>query len=382
MTPQRPRSRSLEDKANESAISDSVYCVIMAGGKGTRLWPESRKDTPKQFLTFGRSNSLLEETVARISHLIPVERILIATDESLADKVRQTLPFLPESNILTEPVGRNTAPCLGRAALELLARDKNAVMVVLPCDHDIHPDDVFLNTIRFAIELVRDDSSRLITIGINPTRPSPEFGYIEAGEKLTPDLFHVRLFHEKPDIARAAEYIERGNFFWNAGIFVWNAGTILDELQKNEPDLAESFQRMRKGLAHSNYPVVVAAEFTRMKSISIDFAVLERSKNVYVIKAAFEWSDLGSFQALSETGPPPDEDSNSITGQNVICIDSQNNIIRLLDDKNKRLLALLGIEDLIVVQTETVTLLCHKGDERSIPRILEKLKENDQKEYL
>ena len=278
-----------------------LHAVIMAGGSGTRFWPESRKARPKQLLKLASERTMIQETADRVVPLISRDRIWVVTNAALADETARQLSEVPRENILVEPCGRNTAPCLGLAAIQLLACDPDAVMLVLPADHVIRPPEVFRSAVESAVELVEKSPETFVLFGVPPTYPATGFGYIERGTPVDgtkTQAFSVNTFREKPDRATAADYIASNRFYWNCGIFVWRADRLLAALERFEPDMHTRLKALQSALGTPGWNNALAAEFPQMRSVSIDYAVLERSDNVCVLEAPFAWDDVGSWPAL------------------------------------------------------------------------------------
>lgn len=354
-----------------------LHAVIMAGGSGTRFWPESRDARPKQLLSLAGQRTMLQDTVDRLGDLVPFARVVVATNGRLAGEVREQLPDVPAEAILAEPCKRDTAACIGLAAFAVRRRDPDAIMAVLPSDHVIHPAAAFRDAIRFAAELVRQAPERIVTFGIRPTYPAESFGYIERGEELarsstgTPAVaFRVRRFREKPQADAAREYLAVGNFFWNAGIFVWNAGTILQQLQQRQPEMYAHLAAIAARFGQSDYEFVLEREFAAIRGVSIDYAVMEHARDVAVIEAPFAWDDLGSWQALTRLHGQ-DEHGNTILADHV-GLHTTGTLVR---GPKGKLIVTLGIKDCIVVQTPDATLVANKHDEESIRQVVKMLQE-------
>ncbi len=366
-----------------------LHAVIMAGGFGTRLWPESRKNRPKQLLRLVGDESMICATVSRLGELIPAERVVIATTEQLANQIQEQLPRVPRESILCEPARRNTAPCIGLAATHLLRKDPDATMAVMPADHVIRPTDSFCRAVRFAETLISDSPGRLVTFGIRPSYASTSFGYIQRGETLqcddpassgpSPVAYRVNQFREKPEIDVAREYVAAGEFYWNAGIFLWRARTIVNLLARYEPEIAERLDRIDRAFGSPNYDDVLRREFLAMKKVSIDYAVMERAEDVVVVEAPFEWDDVGGWRAVERLGET-DENGNLIDADRCVALDTRGTIVRT--DDPKHLVALLGAENLIVIVTPDATLIADKSKEESIRRLNEELRNRGWEEYL
>jgi mannose-1-phosphate guanylyltransferase len=362
-----------------------LHAVIMAGGSGTRFWPESRADRPKQLLTLLGERSMIQSTVDRLAEVVPSERVLVATNARLAVGIGEQLPELSAGAMLLEPCKRDTAPCLGLAAVHLLERDKDATMVVLPADHVIQSVDAFTRAIRQAETLVDENPQRLVTFGIRPTYPAESFGYVERGATLAAKqiadaaspVFVVEKFREKPDSPTAQAYLDSGNFYWNSGIFVWRAARIMELLQQHQPAMVEHLQQIAAAIGSDDYEAVLAEQFAAIEPISIDYAVMEHADEVVVIEAPFDWDDVGSWQALSRLRPP-DEDGNTLAAKH-LGIDTSGCIIRGDDD---HLIVTLGMKDTIVVHTADATLVANKHDEEAIRQLVKRLEELGWREYL
>ncbi len=360
-----------------------LHALIMAGGSGTRFWPASRADQPKQLLTLSENQSMIQQTVSRISPLVPGERIQILTNVRLVAAIQEQLPSLPSSSILGEPCKRDTAPCIGLAALLLQQEDPEATMVVMPADHVISPTDVFCQAIEQAAQLVEAAPHQIVTFGISPSYPAESFGYIESGSLLDsslptgPPTYRVQQFHEKPALAIAEEYLEAGNFYWNSGIFVWKVTTILEALKTCEPTMYRQLEEIVAATKQEDLKTVLETRFPEIEGKSIDYAVMEKYSDVLVVEAPFQWSDMGNWQslaALQET----DENGNIVRGKH-LAIESTNSIIHSTGD---HLVVTIGLDDVIVVQTEDATLIVSKQEEEAVRQVVERLKERGWDEYL
>ena len=354
------------------------YAVIMAGGIGTRFWPASRKEHPKQFLNVFGDGTLIQNTVARLQGLVPPERCLIVTHERYVEKTQKQLPAVPEENILAEPISRNTAPCIAYAATTLAKRDPEATMAVLPADHVIGNVEQYHKTLDVAFETARERNA-LVTIGIEPTHPATGYGYIqydEAGDEETElRACPVRTFAEKPDQSTAERFIDAGDFLWNSGMFIWRADTILDQIETHLPDAHEAFAPVREADGEIDAETLTKA-FQNSPRISIDYGVMEQADTVYVVPGAFDWNDVGDWRAvydLSEKG----EHGNVIEGD-VIMQDSS----RCLVQTEGRLVVLVGINDQVVVDTGDAVLVCDRESAQQVKQVVEYLHAHQFEEYV
>ncbi len=341
-----------------------LHTVIMAGGSGIRFWPQSRRALPKQFLHFGSTRTLIQETADRCLPMISPSRLWVVTGAAHAEETAKQLPELLPSQILVEPCGRNTAPCIALAAIRLLSADPEAVMLVVPADHIISPTEAFQDAVHRAAKFVESRPEALVLFGVPPHFPSTGFGYIHRGEPCTVDgatLYAVQGFKEKPTQLIAARYVAGDEYYWNCGIFVWRADAILKAIAEFEPDIFARCERLRQVAGTPQWDAALAEEFPAMPSISIDYAVLEKAQSVFVLPAPFKWDDIGSWQALPRL-LPHDSDGNTVAG--VHCgLESSGCIVRGSDD---HLIATFGVKDLIIVHTPTATLVADRRDENSI----------------
>lgn len=359
-----------------------LYAIIMAGGAGTRFWPLSRARTPKQLLDLVGGSTMIQSTVSRLGSLVPPERVFIITNALLVDAIREQLPHLPPENIVGEPCKRDTAPCIGLAAQLVLKQDSDATMVVMPSDHLIQPDQAFQQALAGAAEMVDQNPGRIVTFGIRPSYPAETFGYIERGETVPssrPELhaFRAKQFREKPARAIAEQYVAAGTFYWNSGIFVWKAQTIAAALAQHVPEMHQRLVTIGQHLGKPDYTDVLQREFSAIVGKSIDYAVMEKHKDIAIIEATFQWDDVGSWQALSRS-LGTDSDGNTLVGK-TIALRSSNCIIR---SAGEHLIATIGMEDCIVVHTPDATLVAHKREEESIREIVKALQDRGETRLL
>lgn len=351
--------------------------LIMAGGRGERFWPKSRQSLPKQFLSLtGDGKTMIQLTVERILPLVAMEDIYIATNRSYKALVREQLPLLPEENILCEPVGRNTAPCIGLGAVHIARKYDDAVMFVLPSDHLIKYNAMYLGTLE-AAAAVAEAGENLVTIGITPDYPETGYGYIKfiPTQKLE-QAFAVDRFVEKPNLETAKQYLAAEQYLWNSGMFIWKLSTIMSNLQKHLPETYEGLLRIQSAIGTDAEESVLEKEFAAFKSESIDYGVMEKAESIYTLPGSFGWDDVGSWLAV-ERIQPTNEFGNVIDG-NAITVDTKRCIIQ----GGKKLIATVGLEDIIIVDTDDALLVCEKGDAGQIKKVLENLKICNRTEYL
>ncbi len=335
------------------------YAVILAGGKGERLWPLSREKRPKQLINVYSGKTLIEETIDRLQPRIPLERILIVCNRSLAQLMVEATSFLTMDNFIVEPQGRNSAPAIYLAAAYLSMLDPNATMLIFPADHYIAPVDQFLATIDEAIQLALHDSA-LVTIGIVPTYPETGFGYIirrENGE--------VERFMEKPDFETASHYIEAGNAFWNSGMFIWKVDTLISAVRQWQPMEHEIFQKLIALTPLELKSGQTETVFSQFTATSIDYAIMEKAANVRCVSARFDWNDVGCWLSLEKI-LKSDQTGNVIHGQGV-CLESEGNVVYAGDN---RLIATVGLRDSVVVAVDNIVLVCPKDRSQEVKKIL------------
>jgi mannose-1-phosphate guanylyltransferase len=359
-----------------------LHAVIMAGGAGTRFWPASRAARPKQLLALVGKDSMLRQTVARLGDLAPPAQTLIVTNERLLPAVREQLPELPAASLVGEPCKRDTAPCIGLAALLVSRDDPTAVMAVLPADHVIRSADRFQDAVRQGVALVERHRGRIVTFGIRPTYPAEIFGYIQRGARLDvrageSPAFVVKQFREKPDVATATQYVASGDYYWNSGIFIWKAQTIIDALAERQPEMLAHLQHIVAAWGRPEQDEVFRREFSAIKPISIDYAVMEHARDVTVIEAPYDWDDLGSWQSLSRL-LGADAHDNTVAGRH-LGLDSTGCIVRTEGD---HLIVTVGMHDCLVVHTPEATLVANKRDEEAIRQVVRQLEERGWSAYL
>lgn len=358
-----------------------MYAVIMAGGRGVRFWPMSREKRPKHLLDIFGPRTLIQETIDRILPIIPSERIFVVTSITHADELTRQLPEIPRENVLVEPMGRNTAPCIGLAALTIMRRDPGAIMVVLPADHRIESEEKLRQALLIAAEAAADGKT-LITIGIPPTGPATGYGYLEQGplkEVITGvSVYHVQSIREKPGEEQAKGFLSRGVFLWNSGMFVWKASAILEAIALWLPDIHQGLKDIDISLGRPDECSMIEQVYGRMKSISIDYGVMEKADNVAVIPGDFGWSDVGSWDAIWEIASKDEQGNTSRSQARIVAVDSSDNLIQVKD----KLIALVDVKDLLIVETDDVLLICKRGASQNIRKIVEILEDKKMTGYL
>ncbi len=349
----------------------------MCGGVGSRFWPYSREDRPKQFLDFfGTGRSLLQMSYDRILPVVPKENIVVVTNARYADLIRTQLPDIDERNILLEPARRNTAPCIAWAAYHIAAIDPEASMIVAPSDHLITSENEFQDCVRRGFDFVESHDA-LLTLGIRPTRPETGYGYIQIGKEAAPGILKVKTFTEKPNLELAKVFLESGEFFWNAGIFIWKASSIIDALHRYDSDLTVLFDRGLDDFGTPREKEFIEANFAGCPANSIDYAVMEKADNVYVECASFGWNDLGTWGALYEQSPK--NDHGNVASSPLITYEAQDNMFAVPADK---LVVAHGLHDYIVADTPDVLLICPKSEEQRIKQMVNDVKITYGEKYL
>ena len=359
-----------------------VYALIIAGGVGARFWPRSRERSPKQLLEIIGQGTMLQNTIARLNPLILPDNVLIVTNAIQVQELRKQVPSIPEENIIVEPVGRNTAPAIALGAELLKRRAGDSVMVVLPADHLVHDVETFQDVLRRAIH-VAVKSRGLVTIGIKPTRPETGYGYIQyndAGENnpyIKYGAFPVKTFAEKPNRSTALRFVESGDFLWNSGMFIWKVNAILNNVAEYLPDMYDDFYRLRHLIDTPEYEAALSAIYPQMKSVSIDYGIMEKAQKRFIIPAEFGWNDLGSWDEVYRLSPH-DKEGNTLQG-NVFLRDVHNCHIT---STPRRLTAAIGVDDLTIITTDDAVLVCKRGRSQDVKEIVDELRKNRMKKFL
>ena len=357
----------------------NLYAVIIAGGSGTRFWPLSRQETPKQLLSIGSDKqTLLQATVSRVRPMIPFEHTYVVANSGQAESINlQLFPITGaswDSRLIVEPEAKNTAPAIGLAAIHLRHLDPRAIMVVLPSDHVIKNKKKFHNSVLIGGRASAD--GYIVTIGIKPDKPETGYGYIKSGKRIKEGIYNVEKFIEKPDKNKTLKYLKDGNYYWNSGMFIWQADTILAAIKKYMPKLHEGLAKIEKALGTGKSKEITETVFSKFKPESIDYGVLERADNVAVVPAEIGWSDVGSWNAL-DCVMPVDMDNNVKKG-NIISIDNKNSILYC----GGRLVAAAGLENMVVVDTTDATLICSRDKAQDVRKVVDILKKRGAKEYV
>ncbi|WP_370391831.1 mannose-1-phosphate guanylyltransferase [uncultured Winogradskyella sp.] len=348
----------------------NYYAILMAGGVGSRFWPVSTQAFPKQFHDMlGTGQTLIQKTFNRLAQLIPEENIFILTNERYNDLVFEQLPGITKRQVVLEPAMRNTAPCILYAALKIKKENEDAVMIVAPSDHWIEDENAFTANVKTAFEFCQNNAA-LMTLGITPTFPNTGYGYIEYDKSSTSSIKPVKQFREKPDYATAKTFLEQGNFLWNAGIFMWSAQTVLSAFEKNQPKLFELFEKGYDTFNTELEEEFIKENYPKAENISVDYAIMEKSDNVYVIPATFDWNDLGTWGSLYDK-LDKDDNNNAVVNAQVLLENASGNMIRT--QKNK-IVVLEDLNDYIIVDKEEVLLIFPKRKEQDIKKVLQNVK--------
>ncbi|MCC6865286.1 MAG: mannose-1-phosphate guanylyltransferase [Ignavibacteria bacterium] len=359
------------------------YAIVMAGGVGARFWPYGTSKLPKQFLPITDSaETMLQLTIKRLKDIFPIEQVFIITNKQYIDLVKKQLPRIPKENIIGEPVGRNTAPCIGLASTILKQYDEKAKMFVVPADHLIENVEEFTKAVKAGLKFV-EEKDAIVTLGIVPNHPETGYGYIQFIEDAyfksdinNINIYRVKTFAEKPTLETAKVFLESGDFLWNSGMFIFRADTILKQMSEQLPDLYHQMLKIEQALHTQKYRNVLEQVFAEIKSISIDYGVMEKAANVYVIKADLKWSDLGSWDEVARL-KTRDKNNNTIMGDNYIK-DSHNNLIM----SPKGFVGVIGADDLIIINTKDGLLVCKKERSQEVKEIVDYLKRKGLSDYI
>ena len=343
------------------------YAVIMAGGSGKRLWPQSRQNCPKQLLRLVDGKSLMEIAIERLDGIFKPENIFVITNKDYADQVAEVLPHIPRENIVGEPVGRDTANAIALGAEILAGKNENATMAVFTADHVIRPQERFTESVKLAMDTAEAQPDALLTFGIRPSWPHTGLGYIECGDKDSNGVYKVESFKEKPEHSTARQYVESGRYFWNSGMFVWTLGAIRSGIKEFLPDSFEKLSPIAPAVREGkDIAALLEKIYPTLEKISIDYAIMEKAPKVLMVDLGCEWIDLGSWPALEEV-LQQDTHGNIVLAENYVVMDSFRNIIVAA---GQHMISLLGIDDCIVIHSDDATLVCKKSDDQRLKELV------------
>ena len=360
-----------------------LHAVIMAGGTGTRFWPKSTEAKPKQFLNIFGDRTMLQETVDRISKLVPAENVWVITNDRYVDLVQEQLPDVPAHNVVGEAVAKNTAPCVALAAALIKEQDPEGTMVVLPADHVIGQPDNFLSILETA-QAKAEDGESLVTIGIKPNHPETGYGYIEFESETSEthkglEVKKVTQFREKPDVQTAREFLDSGNFLWNSGMFIWQASTVLKQFETYLPSVYSEVEKLSPAIGSKNQKEAIDTFYHGCPSISVDYGIMERAETVFVVPGSFGWNDVGSWRAVYELRDK-DENGNVVQTDTAEFARAKKNLVQSDSDK---MVALIGVEDLAVVETDKAILVCKLDESQGVKEVVNRLRKDEElKKYV
>lgn len=356
-----------------------IKCLIMAGGAGTRFWPRSRNATPKQYLSIFGGDSLLQSTIKRFNQFVDYEDVCVVSAKDQQQILEQQADKLPKNNFIYEPVGKNTLPAIGLAAIFIEKDDPNAVMVVSPADHLIKNEELFATTVETAAQLAKEQKG-IVTIGITPQYPATGYGYVQTQKEINKGgkikQFKVAQFVEKPAYEKAKEYIQNGSYYWNSGLFVFQVKTFLEAVEKFTPDLYKGLKELQSYIGTSEYNQNLTKIYHQFEKISVDYGIMEHADNIYLVEGNFEWNDLGSWESVYQESLK-DENKN-VASKETILVDSKNSYVYT----DEGIVALVGLNDVVVVREGNMLLVCQKDKTEDIKKVVEQLKEQGKKEYL
>lgn len=348
-----------------------LFVLIMAGGVGSRFWPRSRKSKPKQLLNIFGQNSMIRETYRRVSNLVPPENVYIITNKVQAKLITAELPELPTRNIIAEPVGKNTAPCVAVSAKTILNRSEDSVIITLPADHLIEKEKEFENKL-FEAAKYAFESKGLVTFGITPTRPETGYGYIHFNKNSSENIFKVKEFVEKPNLETAIKYLEAGDYLWNSGMFIWRSDVILDEVKKYLPEVYSLVAKIND----NDYDNIIEEIYPKFESVSVDYGIMEKSEKVFVMDGNIGWSDVGSWESVYELSKK-DENGNALVGD-VLTLDTKNSYVY----SENNFTALVGVNDLVVINLGDSLLVCDRAKAQAVKNVVDELTKNDRNNLL
>lgn len=356
-----------------------LYTLIMAGGSGTRFWPRSKTRKPKQYLNIFGESSLLQDTILRFATFTEPENIYIVSSATQADVLEAQTPMLPKKNLIYEPVGKNTLPCIGLAAMYAELENPDAIMVVAPSDHLITNTELFKDTVLAAAKIA-DERDGIVTIGITPTYPATGYGYVKTAEDITGNekihQFKVERFVEKPNEETATGYLKQGGFYWNSGLFIFKVSVFLNAVQKYAPELYVDLRKIQADLGKPAYPQTLDTIYRAVQSISVDYGIMEHADNIYLVEGNFDWNDLGSWESVYLTDKK-DKNGNAGSGE-VLLLDTKNSYVHA----ENSLVAVVGLEDVIVVQDGDTILVCKRDKAEDVKKVVDQLKAGKKDHYL
>lgn len=358
---------------------ENLYCLIMAGGSGTRFWPRSKVAKPKQYLNIFGDDSLLQSTIKRFSTFTETKNIYIVSGKTQAEVLEQQTSVLPKKNLIYEPVGKNTLPCIGLAAMFAEKENPDGIMVVSPSDHLIENDELFRDTVLAAVKIA-DERDGIVTIGITPTYPATGYGYVKTAENITGSekikQFKVERFVEKPNESTATEYIKQGGFYWNSGLFVFKISVFLNAVKQFAPALYADLRKIQADLGNPSFENTLDTIYRAVESISVDYGIMEHANNIFLVEGNFDWNDLGSWESVYLTDKK-DKNGNAGRGETIFQ-DTKNSYAW----SEKGLVAVVGLEDVIVVQDGDTILVCKREKAEDVKKIVDQLKSENKNQYL
>ncbi len=351
----------------------------MAGGSGTRFWPRSKTAKPKQYLNIFGEDSLLQSTIKRFATFTETDNIYIVSGKTQAEVLERQTPMLPKQNLIYEPVGKNTLPCIGLAAMYAEKENPDGIMVVSPSDHLIENDELFRDTVLAAVKIANERNG-IVTIGITPSYPATGYGYVKTAENITGSekisQFKVERFVEKPNEKTASEYIKQGGFYWNSGLFVFKISVFLDAVKQFAPDLYGDLRKIQSELGNPSFEQTLDTVYRAVESISVDYGIMEHAKNIYLVEGNFVWNDLGSWESVYLTGKK-DENGNVGSGETIL-MDTKNSYVH----SDKGLIAVIGLDDVVVVQDGDTILVCKRERAEDVKNVVDQLKAENKNHYL
>ena len=353
-----------------------IFVVIMAGGVGSRFWPRSKQEKPKQLIRIFGKNTMIQDTVSRVEGFVKPENILIITNQIQKKQILEQLPQLKEENIIAEPFGKNTAACIGLASILIHNKSKDAISIILPADHLIQNKREFHKVLRRAAKFA-DKSDGLVTIGIQPTRPETGYGYIQiSDEEIEKDIYKVQTFAEKPNLLTAKRFLKSGDFVWNSGMFIWKTETILQEIKTYLPELYEGLLNIEKSIGTKSFETVLTKVYGQLVSISIDYGIMEKSKKVFLTKGNFAWSDVGSWEEVYQLSKK--NKKNNAEFGDIYTEDTTGSYIF----SPGKFTAVVGLVDIIIINTEDALLICNRDNAQDVKHIVEYLKMENRDELI